>query len=123
MKIRQFDIWLADLNPSKGSEQNGKRPCIILQTNAGHDYGSTTIIAPCTTKKLSRVYAFEVKINPSRQNGLTEKSKIKFDQIRVIDKARLVKKLGGLENIYHDDALTALKIIFDIEQDFTFVGD
>ncbi len=51
MNIFQFEIWQLDLSPSKGSEQNGIRPCIILQTNAVSDFGFTTIVAPFTSKK------------------------------------------------------------------------
>lgn len=118
MKICQFDIWLVNLNPTKGSEQNGERPCIVLQTNAAGNCASTTIIAPCNTKKLDKIYSFEVNIKSSSQNGLTENSKIKFDQIRVIDKSRLLKKLGELEDIYYEDIIDSLKIIFDLEKNF-----
>lgn len=118
MRICQFDVWLVDLNPTTGSEQNGKRPCIILQTNATKNYGATTLIAPFTTKNLNKLYPFEVKIQPSRQNGLNENSKIKLDQIRVIDKTRLLKKIGNLEKIHYDDILNSLKVIFDFESDF-----
>ncbi len=118
MKISQFDVWLVNLNPTKGSEQSGERPCIILQTNASRNYGATTIIAPFTTKNLNKLYPFEVKIQPSRQNGLKENSKIKLEQIRAIDKTRLLKKLGELEKKTHDDILNSLKIIFEFEGEF-----
>lgn len=118
MKIFQFEIWLIDLNPTRGSEQKGERPCIILQTNASGDYSSTTIIAPFTTKKLNKIYPYEIVIKPSIKNGLREDSKIKLNQIRVIDKSRLIEKIGNLEENYYEDILNAIKIIFDIEQDF-----
>ncbi|MFC1613462.1 type II toxin-antitoxin system PemK/MazF family toxin [Patescibacteria group bacterium] len=119
MIIHQFDVWLVNLNLTKGSEQNGERPCIILQTNASGDHGATTLIAPCTTKKLNKIHSFQVMLEPSNQNGLTKISKIKFDQIRVIDKIRLLKKLGDLEKTYHTDIVNAIKVIFDLEKDFT----
>ena len=118
MKIFQFDIWQVNLNPTKGSEQYGRRPCIILQTNAVSDYGLTTIVAPFSSKNIDKVYSFEVRINPSKKNSLKEISKIKFDQVRVIDKSRLIKRLGGIEKAYHFDILRALKIIFDFNRDF-----
>ena len=118
MRINQFDIWQVNLNPTKGSEQRGHWPCIVLQTNAVGDYGLTTVIAPLTSKKVDRIYAFEVEINPNKINGLRDVSKIKFDQLRVIDKGRLIKKRGKIERKYHADILNALKIIFDLGGDF-----
>ncbi len=119
MNINQFDIWQVDLNPTMGSEQKGKRPCVILQTNAVSDYGLTTIIAPLTSKKVNKVYSFEADIKPSSRNGLRELSKIKFDQIRVIDKRRLIKKIGKIEEKYFFEILKALKNIFDFNRDFS----
>ena len=119
MNISQFDIWKVDLSPTVGSEQKGKRPCLILQTNAVGNYGLTTIIAPFTSKKLDKIYSFEVKIKPSSKNGLKELSKIKFDQARVIDKKRLIKRLGKIEERHFFEILKALKIIFDFDRDFS----
>jgi len=119
MKIFQFDVWQVDLNPTKGSEQKGERPCIILQTNAVSDYGLTTIIAPLTGTKIDKIYPYEIKINPSKSNGLKEISKLKLDQIRVISKERLVKRLGKLEKLYYINIIIAIKIILDFDQDFT----
>ena len=119
MNISQFDIWKVDLNPTIGSEQKGIRPCVILQTNAVSDYGLTTIIAPLTSKKTDKIYAFEVKVKPSAKNGLKELSKIKFDQVRVISKQRLIKKLGKIEEKDFFEILKALKIIFDFDRDFS----
>ncbi|MEA2064757.1 MAG: type II toxin-antitoxin system PemK/MazF family toxin [Patescibacteria group bacterium] len=121
MNISQFDIWQVNLNPTIGSEQNGRRHCIILQTNAASNYGLTTIIAPITSKKIEKVYPFEIKINPSNKNGLKELSKIKFDQVRVIDKRRLIEKFGKIEDRYFIEILKALKIIFDFDRDFNVV--
>ena len=118
MKIKQFEIWQVDLNPTKGSEQRGKRPCVILQTNAVSNYGFTTIIAPITSKKIDKIYVFETIIEPSKINNLINISKIKFDQIRTIDKTRLIKKIGDIEKKYYDNIINSLKIIIDINGDF-----
>lgn len=119
MHINQFDIWQVDLSPTIGSEQEGRRPCVVLQTNAVSDYGLTTIIAPFTSKKIDKVYSFEVEIKPSNKNGLKEFSKIKFDQVRVIDKRRLIKRIGKTEEKYFLEISRALKIIFDLNRDFS----
>ena len=119
MNISQFDIWKVNLNPTLGSEQKGMRPCVVLQTNAVSNYGLTTIIAPLTSKKINKIYSFEIEIKPSNKNGLKELSKIKFDQVRVIDKKRLIKKFGKVEEKYLGEILKALKVIFDFDRDFS----
>ena len=116
--VKQFEIWEINLNPTKGSEQKGKRPCLILQTNASGNYAKTTMIAPLTTKKIENIYPFEVEIKPSKENGLKDISKIKFDQIRIIDKLRAIKKNGKLEKNYYKNILQAINIIFDIDGNF-----
>ncbi len=118
MKIFQFEIWSVNLNPTKGSEQKGIRPCLVLQTNASNNYGFTTIVAPLTSKKLDKVYPYEVKIKKSKVNGLTLALKINFSQIRVIDKKRLVKKIGVVEKEYFTELKKAINIIFDLVGDF-----
>ncbi|MFH1412628.1 MAG: type II toxin-antitoxin system PemK/MazF family toxin [bacterium] len=117
-RINQFEIWKVNLNPAKGSEQKGERPCLILQTNASSDYGRTTIIAPITTKKIDKIYPFEVKIEISSSSGLKQVLKIKLDQVRVIDKNRLIKKLGKIEQKDFNQVQQALEIIFDMAGDF-----
>ncbi|HLD08040.1 MAG TPA: type II toxin-antitoxin system PemK/MazF family toxin [Candidatus Peribacterales bacterium] len=118
MDVKQFDVVLVRLDPVLGSEQRGTRPCVILQTNALADAGRTIIIAPCTSQKLNRIYPQEILMNPSKQNGLTQPSKIKIDQVRVIDTQRIAKKIGTLEKEYHVPILRAIDIIFDREQLF-----
>lgn len=115
MKINQFDIWLVDLNPIKGSEQSGQRPCLVIQTNAANNYGNTILIAPLTSQKTEKIYPYEVKITPSEINKIKHISKIKFDQIKVIDKQRLIEKIGMLEKIFYKDIMNAIKIIIDFD--------
>jgi len=117
-KICQFEVWQVNLNPTKGSEQKGIRPCIVLQTNAVSDFGLTTIIAPLTGRKIDNIYPYEIKILPTEKNGLKETSKAKFDQVRVIDKTRLIKKIGSLEEKYYNSIINCLNIIFDLHGDF-----
>lgn len=116
--FRQFEIYRVNLNPVKGSEQKGLRPCLILQTNAVSDVGRTTVIAPLSSKKTEKVYPYEVLIESSKANGLTIESKIKLDQIRVIDKARIGKRLGKLEAEYHSLVFGAIDIMLDRLGDF-----
>lgn len=91
-KISRGDIYNIDLNPTRGSEQAGTRPCVIIQNDIGNEYSSTTIIVPCTTK-IDKIYPTEVLLT-ARETGLDQDSKVKCDQIRTIDKRRLLKRKG-----------------------------
>ena len=116
--IKQFEIYQADLGPYQGSEQGGKRPCVLLQTEAVGHIAKTFVVAPCSTKKLNRIYSYQVYVHKSKMNGLKEDSKIKLDQIRVIDRKRLIKKIGILETDYHPSVFQAIDVIIDRFGDF-----
>ena len=77
--IFKGDVYYADLNPVIGSEQGGVRPVVILQNDIGNKYSPTTIVAPMTTKSF-----------------LAKRSTLLLEQIRTIDKRRLIKKIGSL---------------------------
>ena len=91
---RRGDIYMANLNPFKGSEQGGRRPVLVLQNNDGNYYCPTLIIAPITSqrKKISLpTHCWFKKIY-----GLPEASMVTLEQIRTIDKSRVEKYLGRL---------------------------
>lgn len=117
MRINQFDVLLVNLSPTRGSEQKGQRPCIVLDTNGFKGLGSVTVVTPLTTN-LKKVFSIETVIEPSKINGLKEKSKILLRQLRVIDKERVIKKLGILEKRYHNKVLFSIEALFDIRKDF-----
>jgi len=88
--INRFEIWLINLDPTVGKEIQKTRPCVIIAPNemkALH----TTIIAPLTSKGFN--FPVRIKINFQDKDGL-----ILLDQIRAVDKQRLIKKLGVLDN-------------------------
>jgi len=89
-KISRGDIYSLNLDPTRGSEQAGTRPCVIIQNDVGNEYSSTTIIVPCTTN-LDKIYPTEVLLT-ARETGLDQDSKVKCDQIRTVDKRRLLTK-------------------------------
>jgi len=86
--IRRFQVWLVDLNPTRGSEINKRRPWVIISPNELHSL-STVIVAPMTTKGFQ--IDSRVELNFQNKKGL-----IILDQIRTIDKNRLVKNLGEI---------------------------
>ena len=86
------DVYYADLNPVIGSEQGGVRPVVILQNDIGNKYSPTTIVAPMTTKSKTYV-TMHVKL---KESFLARRSTLLLEQIRTIDKRRLIKKMGSL---------------------------
>ena len=93
MKIKQFDIWLADLNPSRGTEPGKTRPVVIIQTDLLNDSHLSTIICPITTKIQPEIELLRVHL---KKNQLDKPSDILVDQIRAIDNKRLLQTIGQL---------------------------
>ena len=87
--VSRGEIWLINLNPTLGSEIKKTRPCVVVSPQDMNDYLRTIIIAPITTK--GRAAGFRVPITHDGKKGL-----ILLDQMRTIDKTRLVKKLGTI---------------------------
>lgn len=90
MVINQYEVYLVDLDPTKGSEIQKKRPCLVISPNEMNHYINTVIIAPMTTK--SHNYPTRVELKFKDKQGW-----IVLDQIRTIDKSRLIKKMGKTE--------------------------
>jgi len=92
--MRQGEIWFADLNPTKGSEQSGKRPVVIVSGDTLNDALPIVIVVPITSKIKS--YPTCVLLLASKTNGLKEDSEAVPFQIRAIAKKRLTKKVGNV---------------------------
>ena len=91
-EVKRGDIWLVNLDPTVGHEIKKSRPAVVIQNDLGNKYSPITIIAPITSQNLEKVYPIEVLLNGD--SGLKKASKILLNQIRAIDKRRLIKKLG-----------------------------
>jgi mRNA interferase MazF len=105
--MKQCEIWYANLNPGKGSEQQGFRPVVIISGNMLNQYLSVVIACPLTTKL--KYYKGNIVLHPNEDNGLTEKSEIMVFQIRSISKDRLTKKIGSIT----EKQLSELKLGLD----------
>ncbi len=105
---RRGDIYIANLNPFKGSEQGGTRPVLVLQNNEGNYYCPTLIVAPLSSKlkKMNLPTHFLLK----KGRGLYTDSIVELEQIRTIDKCRIKRYIGrispeqmsGLENAIYE---------------------
>jgi len=90
--MKQGEIWYVNLNPTKGSEQAGFRPVVIISGNLLNAYLNVVICCPLTTKVKN--YKGNVVLQPSKLNNLNEVSEILTFHIRSISKERLTKKIG-----------------------------
>lgn len=111
MKIEQFDIWLANLNPAKGTEPGKTRPVVILQTNLLNEFHPSTIICPITTNVSPDAEILRLHLKKSQ---LHKASDVLIDQVRAIDNKRFIKRLGQLTKEQKEKLKDNLKIILDL---------
>lgn len=93
--IQRGEIYYVDFSPVIGSEQGGIRPCVIIQNNCGNRYSPTTIVAPITSRVKKEL---PTHLNINCRFLSKDKSTIMFEQIRTIDKERLLDCLGKLDS-------------------------
>lgn len=105
--MKQAEIWYADLNPVKGSEQAGFRPVVILSGNLMNTYLNVVITAPLTSK--IKNYQGNPIIDPTSKNGLKNQSELLIFHLRSISKDRLVEKIGEITKTELTQALETLK--------------
>jgi len=109
MPIRRGDLFYVNLAPTKGSEQAGTRPVLVIQNDVGNEYAPTVIIAPLTARAFLKRYPTNVNI-PKGTAGLKENSTALLSQIRTIDKSRLERRLGHLPSYLIHQVDEAIKI-------------
>ncbi len=95
MDVRRGDVFLVNLDPTVGSEQGKTRPCLVIQNDDGNKFSPTTIIAPTTTKIFEKEYPTNVEV-VAEESGLNFDSTVLLNQIRAIDKSRLMRRLCHL---------------------------
>lgn len=94
--MHRGEIYLVDLDGNIGSEQSGIRPALIVQNNIGNACSSTTIICPLTSQAKTNS-STHVELTPD-DCGIIKDSIVLCEQVRVIDKTRLIRKLGDVTN-------------------------
>jgi mRNA interferase MazF len=115
MSIKQYEIWIADLNPQIGTEPGKTRPVLVMQTNLLNKIPHpSTIICPITTKVEKEAEILRVHLKRGMAN-LNENCDIMIDQIRSIDNKRLVKKLGDLPSDLIVKVKENINIILDLD--------
>ena len=105
MVINRFDVYLINLDPTVGSEIKKTRPCLIISPNEMNRHIRTVIIAPMTTA--GKDYPTRVPCTFKKKMG-----QIVLDQIRTIDKKRLIKKLGMIDPGTQSEVISVLQRLF-----------
>jgi len=115
MEIRQFEIWLADLNPRIGTESGKTRPVIVVQTDLLNRIPHpSTLICPITSKVIRRSEVLRVHLKKGMAN-LYQECDILIDQLRAIDNRRLIKKIGTLPDSLIHITKENLRIVLDLD--------
>ena len=115
MAIRQYEIWLADLNPRVGTEPGKTRPVLVVQTDLLNQVlHPSTLICPITSNVSGKSEILRVHLKRGMANLLQE-CDILIDQLRAIDNRRLVKRIGTLPDNVILTTRKNLKIVLDLE--------
>ena len=104
--VNTGDVWLAALDPAVGSEIQKTRPCVVVSPMEMNAYLRTVIVVPMTTG--SRPAGFRVPVTFQGKTGL-----MLLDQIRTLDKSRLVKKMGAIQKVTLSKTLRTLQDVFE----------
>jgi len=111
MEIKQYDIWLANLNPSKGTEAGKTRPVVIVQTDLLNTIHLSTLICPVTTNVQPDLEYLRIHLAKGQLDQLSD---VLVDQIRAIDNTRLISKLGRLTLAQQVKIKDNLRIMLDL---------
>lgn len=114
MKIKQFEVWTADLNPQIGTEPGKIRPVVVVQTDLLNSLHPSTIVCPITTNVVKESDILRVHLKKGTSN-LQKPSDIMIDQIRAIDNKRLIGKIGELPSEIRKRVIENIKIVLDLE--------
>jgi mRNA interferase MazF len=107
MVAHRFEVYLINLDPTLGSEIKKSRPCLIISPDEMNNHISTVIVAPMTTK--GRDYPTRINCQFEGKSG-----QIVLDQIRAVDKIRLIKKLGKINDSISEEVLSVLQDMFSL---------
>jgi mRNA interferase MazF len=111
MRINQYDIWLADLNPNSGTEPGKTRPVVVIQTDLLNELHPSTIVCPISANVILDVDILRVHLNKHQLDKLRD---VLVDQIRAIDNKRLISKLGELTKDQREKLKENLRVVLDL---------
>jgi mRNA interferase MazF len=105
MEVKRFEVYLVNLDPTVGHEIKKSRPCLVISPDEMNQYISTVIVAPMTTK--GRNYPTRVPCTFQGKEG-----QVVIDQIRTVDKIRLIKRLGKIDSHTQSVVFSVLSELF-----------
>lgn len=108
--LRRGDVCLVSFDPTVGFEIRKTRPALVIQNDVGNWFSPLTIVAAITSKVSPEPFPVEVVVDPSRANGLLQQSAIRLDQIRTIDRSRVVRRLGAIGAVSMRKVDEAIKV-------------
>jgi len=115
MRIKQFEIWIADLNPRVGTETGKSRPVVVVQTNLLNNVlHQSTLICPITTNVNDEIKLLRVHLTKGMAS-LRQDCDIMIDQLRAIDNKRLVKHIGKIPPYIIPQIKENLSIVLDLD--------
>jgi len=114
MGMNRFDLWLANLNPGKGTEPGKVRPVVVVQTDLLNGVHPSTIVCPITSQVIELIGGvLRIPIEPG-VSGLEKRSDVMFDQIRSLDNRRFIQKIGRLSGSDQEKIVHSLRVILDL---------
>ena len=113
MEVNRGDIFYADLSPVVGSEQGGVRPVLVVQNDVGNKYSPTVIIAAITSQLSKAKLPTHIELKKDKYN-LVKDSVVLLEQIRTLDKRRLVNKVSSLDELVMQQVDVAMMISLGI---------
>ncbi|MEK6933728.1 MAG: type II toxin-antitoxin system PemK/MazF family toxin [Nanoarchaeota archaeon] len=114
MIIKRGDIFLANLEPIRGSEQGGIRPVLIIQNDISNKHSPVTIIAAITSRIFDKEFPTNVFVS-KEDSKLDKDSTILLNQVRTIDNSRLIKRIGSLDNFIIKQVDKSLKVSLSLD--------
>ncbi len=108
--LRRGDLYLCSFDPTIGHEIKKARPALVIQNDIGNRFSPLTIVAAVTSVVSPVPYPIEVVVDPDVVNGLDVRSSIRLDQIRIVDRQRMVRRLGVVDRGTMAKVDEALKI-------------
>ncbi len=112
-EVLRGDIFIVDLSPVVGSEQGGERPSLVVQNNTGNKFSPTIIVAAISGKLKKPKLPTHIAVEKGKY-GLQKDSVVMLEQIRTVDRQRLIHKVGHADNEFMKKVDKALKTSFNI---------
>jgi len=111
---RRGEIWDVNWSPGRGAEQKGTRPALIIQNDRGNTSLSYPLTIVASMSRTEREIPLHVRITPSEENGLTDFTDVKCEQVMTIEKSRLIRRRGSITSEELNKVDVALKLSLDL---------